>query len=174
MKKMVIVFLVLSLMSILFAGSSLAADKIVIMLDGKELKSDAAPIMDQGRTLVPMRVIFEALGCEVEWIAQTQEIFAIKEPPQDGDTYQPGPIYDIKLQIDFPLSLIFYIEDIEALKAADWHGAFKWQTSGRFNEIKDAAHKKYGQVIYSDSFLDLYDNLVTSNTVIARLYIKRF
>ena len=33
-----------------------------------------APIVTDGRTLVPVRAIFEALGAEVEWIEETQTV----------------------------------------------------------------------------------------------------
>lgn len=40
---------------------------ISIILDGRTVPSDAPPVLVSGRTLVPMRVIFEALGADVSW-----------------------------------------------------------------------------------------------------------
>jgi hypothetical protein len=40
---------------------------IKITIDGKKLVTDIAPISVGGRTLVPIRVIFEAMHLKVEW-----------------------------------------------------------------------------------------------------------
>ena len=57
----------------------LAADEIKVLLNGVKLAFDQPPIIDEGRTLVPLRVIFEALGAEVAWDQPTQTVSAIKE-----------------------------------------------------------------------------------------------
>ncbi len=51
---------------------------ITVMLDGKRLPFDQHPIIENGRTLVPLRVIFEALGAYVKWDPDTQTITATK------------------------------------------------------------------------------------------------
>ncbi len=48
--------------------------EIKATVDGVEVKFDQKPIMKDGRTLVPMRAIFEAMGAEVEWNNDTQTI----------------------------------------------------------------------------------------------------
>ena len=49
-------------------------DNIKVILDGKTLEFDVQPQIIDERTLVPMRVIFEALGADVEWEEETQTI----------------------------------------------------------------------------------------------------
>jgi len=44
-----------------------AAAPVRVVVDGRTLATDAAPFIDQGRTLVPLRAIFEALGAQVDW-----------------------------------------------------------------------------------------------------------
>ncbi len=51
---------------------STRSDKIKIMLNGKQLEFDVEPMLINSRTMVPMRVIFEALGAEVGWDGRTQ------------------------------------------------------------------------------------------------------
>lgn len=51
-------------------------NEIVVYLDGERLIFDQKPIIENGRTLVPMRVIFESLGMEVEWNSKNQRITA--------------------------------------------------------------------------------------------------
>ncbi|MCI8285820.1 MAG: hypothetical protein HFE90_11315 [Firmicutes bacterium] len=49
---------------------------ISIYIDGKRLKLEAAPEIVSGRTFVPMREIFEALGADVEWSKKRREVVA--------------------------------------------------------------------------------------------------
>lgn len=49
---------------------------ITVTLDGRELSFDVPPQIIDGRTLVPMRAIFEALGAEVDWNGELQHIIA--------------------------------------------------------------------------------------------------
>ncbi len=52
-------------------------DKITVILDGKELDFDGVePQMINGRTMVPMRAIFEELECVVNWDADTKTVKA--------------------------------------------------------------------------------------------------
>ena len=47
-------------------------DEIKVFLNGKQLEFDVEPMLINGRTMVPMRVIFEALGATVDWDGATQ------------------------------------------------------------------------------------------------------
>lgn len=59
-------------------GKSGAADAKVY-LDGNMLAFDVPPVIEEGRTLVPLRAIFEALGAEVTWDGDTRTVTAQKE-----------------------------------------------------------------------------------------------
>ena len=48
-------------------------------MDKKPLVLDAAPVIKDGRTMVPLRSIFESLGAEVIWDAATHSVDAIKD-----------------------------------------------------------------------------------------------
>uniref|UniRef100_UPI000481B308 stalk domain-containing protein n=1 Tax=Desulfovirgula thermocuniculi TaxID=348842 RepID=UPI000481B308 len=50
-----------------------------VQVDGKELVCDTPPVVEQGRVLVPLRAIFEALGASVEWDGSTQTVTGRKE-----------------------------------------------------------------------------------------------
>ena len=52
-----------------FARPALAAP--TIKLDGQQLSFDIEPIIQDGRTLVPLEAIFEAMGADVAWDAST-------------------------------------------------------------------------------------------------------
>ena len=56
-----------------------APTEISVVLDGQRLTFDQPPIAVDGRTLVPVRAIFEALGAEVIWDPSDQSVFAYRE-----------------------------------------------------------------------------------------------
>lgn len=67
----------LSLLSLLFFVLPLQpaqAEEIPITIDGYQLTVDQPPVIENGRTLVPLRPIFEGLGAEVTWFPSTQSI----------------------------------------------------------------------------------------------------
>ncbi len=55
------------------------ADEIEIYFCGKKLYSDIAPIMENDHVLVPMRAIFEAMGCDVIWDEAEQKAIVRKD-----------------------------------------------------------------------------------------------
>ena len=57
------------------------ANKVRVMKDGMTLSFDQMPFIENGRTMVPFRKIFEEMGAGVEWIAETRSVKATR-----GDT----------------------------------------------------------------------------------------
>jgi hypothetical protein len=55
-------------------------DEITVVIDGKEQRYVQTPVVDQGRTMVPMRSIFETLGATVTWDGKTETVTARKGP----------------------------------------------------------------------------------------------
>ncbi|MCX7746049.1 MAG: stalk domain-containing protein [Clostridia bacterium] len=51
---------------------------VKVEVDGKPVIFDVQPVVKSGRTLVPLRSIFEVLGAEVKWNAKTKTITALK------------------------------------------------------------------------------------------------
>ncbi|MBU5426214.1 copper amine oxidase N-terminal domain-containing protein [Tissierella pigra] len=56
-----------------------ASSGIKVLLEGQELKFDVPPQIIEGRTLLPLRAIFEALGLEVGWDDATRIITGVAE-----------------------------------------------------------------------------------------------
>ena len=52
------------------------AEPIMINLDGSQLSMSIDPILHDGRTLVPLRPMFEALGARVDWDNDTRTVTA--------------------------------------------------------------------------------------------------
>ncbi|MGN0148689.1 MAG: copper amine oxidase N-terminal domain-containing protein [Clostridia bacterium] len=54
--------------------------EVTVTVDGQEVKfKNQDPVIIEGRTLVPVRGVFEALGAEVEWIGETRQV-SVKSP----------------------------------------------------------------------------------------------
>ena len=78
MKK--IVSIVLSLVMLLsYSYTTLAEEDIKVVVGGEILITDVAPIITDGRTMLPVRAVFEAIGAEVEWIGEEQKVIATKK-----------------------------------------------------------------------------------------------
>ena len=56
-----------------------ADSSIGISINGKIISSDVSPVMENGRTLVPIRVISENLGAEVTYDANTKQVTVKKD-----------------------------------------------------------------------------------------------
>lgn len=83
-------------------------DSILVMLKGKYIDFDVAPVIINDRVMVPMRNIFEALGAKISWMGDTQTIFAVKG--SDIITMQVGQDFFFKnedvIEIDSPSVIV--------------------------------------------------------------------
>ncbi len=70
----VILTLFISTMYPVFAAN----DQINVSVDGEKLQFDVQPQIIEGRTLVPLREIFEALGSTVNWDAETKTAIGLR------------------------------------------------------------------------------------------------
>lgn len=65
----------------ILTSQALAAGDIAIFVNGSQLVSDVAPILENNRTLLPFRACAEALGADVTWVKENQSVIMTK-----GDT----------------------------------------------------------------------------------------
>lgn len=77
-KKLAAIVMSLAMSAQLLVPMAAGNDDITVELDGKKLNFDVSPIIMDGRTMVPMRVIFEELGYNVEWNEQNRAVKAVK------------------------------------------------------------------------------------------------
>lgn len=62
---------------IMFANlTAFAANEVTVNYNGEKMVFDANPFIESDRMLVPMRAIFEAVGAEVSWQADTRTVVA--------------------------------------------------------------------------------------------------
>jgi uncharacterized secreted protein with C-terminal beta-propeller domain len=76
LKLVLVVLIVLAFAVALLNTPGSASGQVRIFLDGKEVSFEVPPEITSGRTLVPMRTIFEAMGAVVTWNEATQEASA--------------------------------------------------------------------------------------------------
>ncbi len=120
MKKILSVILCLSLTVTLIAGAtSVSADEITVELDGNPIEFDVKPEIIDGRTMVPLRKIFEEIGASVKWDNDTQTVSARKNKKtitlsidsadlkiDKGDTDEEGnPIYET-ITLEVPAQIV--------------------------------------------------------------------
>lgn len=82
--------------------------EISVYIDGKAVKFDVAPVIIDGRTLVPMRAIFEQLGAYVWWEDEIKTAIGVKDSIMvaiaiDKPTMRKN---DKDLALDVPAKLI--------------------------------------------------------------------
>lgn len=89
-----------------FSGSAaLAAPNVIV--DGMPLTLDQPPIIVDSRTLVPMRAIFEALGCDVTWYTDTKTVIARKDLDALSLTIGDKTLYaNQNITLDVPAQII--------------------------------------------------------------------
>ena len=76
--KKIISFVLVVVISITTLITVFANDEIRVYLDNEQIQFDVAPLLVNGRTMVPMRAIFEKLGAVVYWDNNTRTAIAQK------------------------------------------------------------------------------------------------
>jgi hypothetical protein len=77
---------------------------VKVLVNGNPLKSDVPPVLLDGRTLMPVRAIADALGADVKWDGELSTVHI---------TTQPGATPAIAVQASAAL---------QAIKQKDWNG----------------------------------------------------
>lgn len=78
MKKIISSMIALMLLISIFTYTNCMAKDIGVTLDGNVIEFDVQPQIVEGRTLVPLRKIFEEIGALVKWDGDTQTVTARK------------------------------------------------------------------------------------------------
>ena len=78
MKKR-ITTLLLAIAIVLSLSTTAFADRpIKVLVGGEELITDVAAIAINGRTMLPLRAVFESIGATVNYVAAEQKVIATK------------------------------------------------------------------------------------------------
>ena len=79
MKKFLSLLIVITMIAAKFCVPALADEGIRVVINGVEQHYDVMPVIINGRTLVPMRGIYEALGAEITWIDATKTVVGARD-----------------------------------------------------------------------------------------------
>ncbi len=96
-KRLFTILTVFALIMCLLPFSATANDEISVYLNGNKLSFNVNPQIIDGRTMVPMRGIFEAFGAKVQWSGDTQTINAEYVLPDGASSYITMQINSSKL-----------------------------------------------------------------------------
>ncbi len=99
------------LLTILFCIKStcMASPNISVVVDGNKVNFDQEPIIDNGRTLIPLRGVFDKLNCLVEWDNTNKNVIIKKGNDSvsikigENNVYKNGVI---ATNIDVPAKII--------------------------------------------------------------------
>ncbi len=79
MKKLISILTALTILLSCFSITATAAEEVKVILDGELLSFDVPAQIINGRTMVPVRKIFEELGMDVIWDGDAQKVIANKK-----------------------------------------------------------------------------------------------
>lgn len=105
MRKCLVAVIFMAL--VLMGETAFAQSSPKVLLNGSMLSFDVPPVIEDGRTLVPLRTIFEALGSSVQWDESTQTVIAKKEDTEiklaiGGQAYKNGQ----PVSLDVPAKIV--------------------------------------------------------------------
>ena len=164
----ILIALLLLMCMVLSAIPSYAQETINVQVNNNAINFDQQPIVENGRTLVPLRAIFESLGAEVDWDSKTQTIVGTK-----GDTTvtlvvgnTTATVNDNVVELDVPPKIINDRALVPARFIAESLNCFVgWQEKTKTVYITDGNSKPqrslsvhYIDVGQADSILILLPN----------------
>lgn len=121
------------------------AQDIRVIVDGDTLQfADQKPVIQDGRTLVPLRSVFEAIGASVDWNATTRTITAKKRfdvvnlEIDSKDLYKNG----VKVtEMTLPAQILNGRTMVPARYVAEaFNGAVKWDSAEQLVTVETLQH----------------------------------
>lgn len=79
MKRIIVVLLMAALMIVATLSAYADSNEITVIHNGSEIVFDQLPEIVNGRTMVPVRAVFEAFDMDVRWESDTRTVTAIKD-----------------------------------------------------------------------------------------------
>lgn len=120
MKKIISAIIVLTILTSIFTYTTCTASDITVTVDGTAVSFDVRPQIVDGRTLVPLRKIFEEIGALVKWDGDTQTVTARKSSKtvtlainsnemiiDKGKTDEAGNAITETVTLDVPAQIIY-------------------------------------------------------------------
>ena len=175
-KKLSLVLMVLVLLSISSSVYFANEHQIKVFFDGARLETEAEPFIENGRTLVPFRAIFEAFGAQVGWDGSTGTVTGITDEYELRLIIEKSDavVNGLRVKLDVPAKIRNNRTYVPLRFVAQSMGAdVEWINSSRTIKIDSSGNsdirlvKGLGKVEFADSelgkhILTLNDDYVTS------------
>ncbi len=144
-----------------------AEDNISVTLNGTPITFDQPPIIKEGRTLVPVRAIFEALGADVVWDSDTRTVTATREDTTVKMTIDKSEFYknEATITLDVPAQIVNdrTLVPVRAISEA-FDADVDWNADTR-TVIITKEEDNPNDAIAKEKLLDFYDNIFPSKSV---------
>ncbi|MDD4688889.1 MAG: copper amine oxidase N-terminal domain-containing protein, partial [Eubacteriales bacterium] len=150
MKKFLSVLIVLSLVFSLCVINASAEEFVTVKLNGVAMDFDVSAQVINGRTLVPLRGIFEAIGAKVEWDDPSQTVTAYRGDKTISLQIGSNSLFvnkDEKI-LDVPAQLINGRTLVPARAVAESLGAkVEWDEASQTVIITDEATPDFAELL---------------------------
>ncbi len=73
-KKTTKSLILIVLMSLVLSSISIAVEPTKVYVENKQIEMPVSPVIEDGRTLVPVRAIFESMGATIDWDAKNKTV----------------------------------------------------------------------------------------------------
>lgn len=169
--KKVLSVMIMILLLVSFASAD-TQEAIEISLNGEVMILEEPPIIVQGRTLVPVKFIFEPLGLQVSWNAETRTATGKKDSlvivmPIDSDK---ALVNGDEVVLDVPATIINDRTYVPLRFVAESTGALVvWHNETRSISIEYLSDKNI-DAIFVDIYEDVNDNDGPNIPVIRKQY----
>lgn len=100
-EKILIIASIICAAVVLYTATAMAQNQIKLLVNGKVIEPDVAPQIIDGRTMVPIRWVAEALGAKVDWNNETKTasiVSAVSEREQQIHLLEQGYAADTPLK----------------------------------------------------------------------------
>ncbi|MBQ8391122.1 MAG: hypothetical protein IJX50_01080 [Clostridia bacterium] len=168
MRKLLSLIVAIALVLSYGAIPAFAEEIISVTIDGIAQNYDVMPVIENGRTLVPMRGIFEALGAIVAWDEKTSTVIGVKEDIavvlQAGNSN--AKVNGKNVALDVPAKIIDGRTMVPARFVAETLGCgVNWDESTQTVVITTSKHPLDGKkVLFIGNSYTYYGRTVEHNT----------
>lgn len=144
--------------------SVMAANPIDVTLNGEHLQFDVPPVLENGRVLVPLRTVFEALGATVEWDGTTSTVTAIRGNDTVKLTIGKSTAYKngVSVELDVPAKVIDGRTLVPVRFVSEALGALvEWDTPNKSVNITQRGELELQAMAQVEKYLSLLNRAVS-------------
>jgi hypothetical protein len=130
---------------------ALADNQINLVVNGQTVQCDVPPVIINGRTMIPIRTVATALGCQVNWDAITNTV-SITTSSGSAPTSTPTPAPTVSPEVQDYVNTVTPILESAASVASDIKGLMNeaYPTSDSETLAWDNQLQSYSSIVSGD------------------------